>query len=145
GRGCREHIQPSPSEVLQGLAAYYHMEGGPSLTSCLREGQRSRWEIERRQADSSGQLRASVEPLEATRDHQVQHQEPILFQGEHQTLSDSLDPEDSPPLGFLDRRFDATEQEGRSKPNAFDRLPPNPLLEAVLVEQDIGEFGHGFT
>jgi hypothetical protein len=74
----------------------------------------------------------------------VQHEEPIVLQSEHQPLSHSLDPEDSPALGFLDRRFNAAEQEGRREPNSLDRMPPNPLLEAMLVEQYIGEFGHWF-
>jgi len=72
----------------------------------------------------------------------MENQEPVPLKSKHKTLSDALDPEDLPTFSFPDRRLDASKEERTSQPDPLDGLPPNPLLEAVLIEQDVREFGH---
>ena len=68
------------------------------LRAGLGEQQRARVELERRERERAGQLRARRVPLQPAGDHQVDHDEQLALERDHDALAEPLDASTTPSL-----------------------------------------------
>jgi hypothetical protein len=80
--------------------------------------------------------------MQPARDHQVQHEPKIALQSDGDSLSDSAQPLDPPPMRSFKRRRGSSEQKRTCHPDAFEPLIQDARLERLEVDSDVGKFGH---
>src|SRR5919106_1655270 len=135
-------LDPARIERGQGVLSPQEMEPRAPLRSGLDEEQRSRREVERREAPLPRDRPRLLRPPEATGDHQVEGQEELALEREDDPLPEP--PEDDDPLsrcGF-ERGLPGREQGHRSDPDSLQAGPHDARLERVQVGGDLGKLGH---
>ena len=80
-------------------------------------------------------------PLQAAGDHQVDHQEQLVLQREHDALAEPAQAEHLPALGRGDRRHGGAQQERVEQPDAQQAGAEDAALEALEVDGDVGKLG----
>src|SRR5260221_3008537 len=98
------------------------------LRSGFREQQAPVWKIKRRQTARPRHLDASLAPVQAARNHQVQHQPQFIFQADGDALADSSQFANSFTVGIAQWGIHATKQERTRETNALQRLTEDALL-----------------
>ena len=67
------------------------MQGGPPAASCLRQHESAGSKLESRQGDSAGWLGCAGQPTKAASDHQVNDDEDLTDEFQHDALADAVD------------------------------------------------------
>ena len=99
-------------------------------------------EVEGGEACLAGGLCAARAPVEAPCDHEVEDEEELLFEGEHDALAQPAKAQHLAPLYLGDRRVDAAQERRAHDPNALEGLALAALLQALDVEADVRKLGH---
>src|SRR5207247_1955939 len=109
----------------------------------LREEQRAVRKRERRQDDfwPDPRLLARFTPPQASRDHQMHHEERILGEGEDDALADAPDVADGVSLDGFDWRIDRTQDEGAEKMQTLERPADEARLQRLDVDDDVRKLG----
>ena len=81
--------------------------------------------------------------MEAARDHEVQDQEPLALECEHDPLADPREPDDGAAFGLLQGRHDRTQQERAAQAHADEAFADDPRLQRREIRQDVRQLGHG--
>jgi hypothetical protein len=101
-------------------------------------------EVEGRDDDLAAhpQLGAAAPPAKAAGDHEVQDDEELVVQFQHDALADSPDAADRLAERGLQRRIVGAEQERREDLHLFQRAPGHVPLQAFEVRGDVRKLGH---
>src|SRR6185295_7824018 len=89
GRGRREHLDAAAVESGEPRAPVDHVERGALAAARLGEEQRPRGELESCEPELARQLRVAVAPAKAPGDHEMEHEEELALEREHETLADA--------------------------------------------------------
>ncbi len=119
------------------------MERRPLACPGLGHEDRAGGEVERRDAELAGNAPARRAPVEAARDHQVEHQVELLLEADHQALAEPAEQRHPPALGGRDGRLHRAQEERAPEPHALERLRQDAGLQALEVDGDVGQLGHG--
>ncbi len=114
------------------------------LRTGLGQHQRAIGKIESRQILPPAQLRVARAPVQASRDHQVQHQPEVAVEAESNPLSDATELPHGAALGAGQRRLRGSQQERARHPDMLKHLADHPRFESGEVGRDVGQFGHGY-
>src|SRR4029077_5454896 len=96
------------------------------------------------QAELPWHLRAGREPAEAAGDHQMDDEEELAVEFEHDALAEAADGVDVPAFQLGRRRIERAEDKRARQSDFEQRLPEEPLLERFDVDGHIREFRHRF-
>src|SRR3990172_9151004 len=118
------------------------MKRRPLLGAHLGEKQRARGEVERRVAIFSRHGGAALLPVKAPGDHQMKHQEEIVFELEDDAFADTVEAENFLPLGSADRRIERAQQKRARQADFLKRLVEQPRFEGFDVDGDVGQLRH---
>jgi hypothetical protein len=138
-----EHFEPAAVEPGERAVASNEVERRAARRAGLGEEERPGWEIEGGQRDPPGRLRAARAPPESAGDHEVNDEEELILQLEHDPLSDPSERQHALSLGRGDRRLHRAEKKWTQDPDVLDRLSADARGERLQVEEDVGELGHG--
>ena len=124
----REDIQSTGVMPRQAAAAAQYMQRSPALRSRLRQHQCSVREVERCEADLSGELCTYGLPVQPTGDHQVQHQPMIVLEPDGDALPESPQCNNLPTLHRFNGRLEGSQQERTDDAHLVESLTDHPLL-----------------
>lgn len=82
--------------------------------------------------------------MQASRDHQVQHQPEIVVEADGDALTNAAQLADDPALCFCDGRLRSAQQRDAGDAYAFEPLSSDARLERGEVCGDIGQLGHAY-
>ena len=85
------------------------------------------------------------QPAQSAGDHQVQHQKQLVFEREHDALAQPAHAGNALALGVGDRRQRGAQHEEADKADVLEALAGDARLEALGVDDDVGQFGHRGT
>ena len=85
---------------------------------------------------------AGLEPAQPSRDHQVQHQEQVAFEGDDDALAEAPTPRDALADDVGDRRHRGAQHERTGQPDALEALAGDALARGFDVDRDVGQLGH---
>jgi len=142
GRVGVEHLEPARIVLGEARLAADEIERRAPLRTGLGQDERARREIERGQADLAAELGARGLPVEPPGDHQVQHQEQIALEADHDALAEAREPDDTAAGRRRDRRIDRAKQERAREPHALEGRAHDPRLERLDVDGDVGQLRH---
>src|SRR5579871_1086088 len=108
----------------------------------FREHEGAICEIERPEHIFAGEFCIDSAPVQATSDHQMQHEPQIAVESESDALADAPQLAHRAAVGVRQRRGRGAEQERRAEADAFEALADNPRIERDNVRRDVGEFRH---
>src|SRR5215469_5140917 len=80
--------------------------------------------------------------MKTARDHQVDHQEEIIFKLKDDSLTQPAKTADHLAGSFTQRRVHGPQDEGIQNSNLSDRLLEDSGPEGVNVGSHVGQFGH---
>src|ERR1041385_8373602 len=84
---------------------------------------RAAFEVEGGEIDLTAQFwQAFLLPMKATRDHQMDHQEQVIFQDQYNPLANSTNAYNTPSVYLRDRRLGRTQQKRAGKAHTLQ--PP---------------------
>ena len=81
-------------------------------------------------------------PSKPSRDHQVQHDEEIVFHGEDDPLADPPKPDHASAFDCAHRRLDRPDEERVADSQAIERLVQHTGRERTQIQLNVGEFWH---
>src|SRR5713226_5900418 len=81
-------------------------------------------------------------PAEATRDHQVDHQEQVVLELEDQAFARTSQAQDALVFGCFERWIGGAQDERAGEPNALERLAYDVALEKIQVDRQVRKLGH---
>ncbi len=99
-------------------------------------------EIERRQADPARHRSAARPPAQPARDHQVEGQEQVRLEREHEPLPDPAQGRHAPAGRRGQGGLDGAHQKRGRDPDLLEELATDPGLERAEVELDVRQLGH---
>src|SRR5262249_59624129 len=99
-------LDPAGVEGGERRLALQEMNRRALLRPGLGQRERARREVEGRQSELAGHLRAWRLPVKATGDHQVDRQEEIALEGDDDALAQAAEPGDDATVGCGDRRIE---------------------------------------
>jgi hypothetical protein len=137
-----EHLEAARIVLLQAGFAARQIERGPALGAGLGQDQGPRREIERGQTDLGGRLGAGGLPVKAPGDHEVQDQEHVALEPDHDALAEPPKAGHAAIGRFGERRIDRAEQERARETHALERFAEDARLERLDVDRDVGKLGH---
>ena len=140
GRG--EHVEAAAIELGEPGAPRDEVQRRALLRRCLGEDQRAVRKVERREPDLARQLLAARLPAQPPRDHQVDHDEAIAVDADHDPLAEPLDRLDDRAGELLRRRRHRAQHERARDPDPLERLADDQRAQALDVDRDVGELGH---
>jgi hypothetical protein len=137
----RQHVDAAGVERAQRGASLDDMQRRAPLAAGL--GQRERAAVELEEGERVARRRLALrEPEQAAGDHQVDHDEEVAVERDHDALADPLDALHRAPAGRCDRRHAVRSRNGLSSRTASSRWPDDARREAVDVDRDVGQLGH---
>ena len=137
-----EHLDPARVVLRERLLAAHHVHRRAPLRAFLGEEQRPVLEVERGQAAPAGQRRGSLAPAQPPGDHQVDHEEELALEADHDALAEPAQLDHAPTGEGLDRRLDRAQHEHAAQPHAVEHAPLHVSLERAQVDLDVGQLGH---
>ncbi len=82
--------------------------------------------------------------MQASRNHQVQHQPKIVFHANRNALADSPQLAHGASLHFREWRRNSAKQKCAGQPHSLDRLPDDARFERADVSGDIRKLRHAY-
>src|SRR4029079_2937421 len=135
-------ISPAAIHRLERLLARDEMQGCPALAACLRYHERSRFELQQRKAYPAGRLRAFGKAAQPAGDHQVQNEEQLALQGEHDPLAEAAQADDLATFHRADRRIRGAQQKRVEQHDPAQGPALDVRAQALQVDGDIRQLGH---
>ena len=126
----------------QGLPPPHDVKAGALLGAGLRQEKDAAREVERGERRPSGHPRTRPLPMQAARDHQVQHEKEVVVQLEDDPLAEARDRPNRLSLDGGDRRVEGPEEEGARDPRGEERLSDDAGLERDEVRGNVGQLRH---
>ena len=77
-------------------------------------------------------------PSQAPGDHQVEHQEELPLERQHDPFAEAPDPGDSPPLGGAQGRLEGPQEERAGEADPLEGAAGDEALEGLDVDGGIG-------
>src|SRR5436190_453025 len=114
------------------------MERRLMLCAGFGENQRAVLEIERKEANLSGDLASPVPPPESTRDHEMEDEKQLALGLEHNPLAQTVEVDDDAAIDRRQWRFDRSEQKRCGESVAGDAASDNSRAKRMQVEQYVG-------
>src|SRR5262249_57146859 len=99
-------------------------------------------EAERGEPEAPGEAGPGGPPVQPPGDHQVQDEEEVAVELEHDPLPQPAEPGDEPAGRRRERRVDRAQEERVREPDDADPLAPDARAEMVPVDDDGGELRH---
>src|SRR5262249_37753895 len=93
-------------------------------------------------AAAAGNFFSTIVPPQAARDHQVQYDEHIVIEREHDPLSHSFEARNAGARCGSERRLDAAPEERGSHSHALHPCSVQALFQRTDVSGDVGQLGH---
>src|SRR5437867_55302 len=120
----------------------HHMERRALLCTRLGEYERPGGEVERGEIDPASEPCRGRSPVETARDHEVDDEEELVFELDHDALSEPAEPENRLPLQGAEGWLDGAKEKRARQPNAAERLSNEVRDETLDVDDDVGQLGH---
>ncbi len=80
--------------------------------------------------------------MQASGDHQMDHQPPVAFEADRDALADALERHDAPTVKRIDRRVEGPQQERVSDARRLQARSEQALLQRLEIDRDIRQLGH---
>ncbi len=141
----REHLEPARVLLGERGLSPHRIEGRPLLRARLREEQGPRREVEGGQAHLSRNLRPARAPVEPPRDHQVEDQEQLLRERDHEALAEPPERAHRAAHQRVEGWVHGAEEEGARQAEALERLAEDPGPERVDVHLDVRQLRHAVS
>ena len=138
-----QHFESTWIMSRQFLLAPHQIQGRTPLGTGLGQDQRQLREVERGEAHLAGDLGASSEDLEPSRDHQVNDEEQIALELPDQALAETAQANHGLAVSLIDRRIDGANEKRTREANPFEALIEDARPERVEVQLDVRKFRHG--
>lgn len=133
-----ENLHTARIQRAQRRLALHEVQGGAALGAGLGERQRAILELEKGERVA----RFLAGPVQASGDHEVQHEMQVAFQAEHNTLADARDIDDFPAMCVPDGRHRRPQKKGVEQPDGRQAIAPEQPLQVLDVDRDVGKLGH---
>src|SRR6185295_901607 len=104
--------------------------------------QRAVRKVERRQSHSAGQPGARLTPLESAGDHQVEGEEQLALEAEHDPLPHPAHAPHPAAVGRFGRRLDGAQQVDSGDAGTLERLAGEAMFQRFHVDRDVRQLGH---
>ncbi len=137
-----ERLEAAAVERAERRLAAHEVQRRAPLRAGLGEDERAGREVEGGEPHLARELRPGRLPVEPARDHEVQRQEQLAVEREHDPLPQPADRGDAPPLHLREGRIGRAEQERTPQPDALEGLAQHPRGQGLDVHLDVGELGH---
>ncbi len=85
---------------------------------------------------------AALAPSQTSRDHQVEDDEEIAVEREHDALAEAPEADDAASLELTRRGRDGAHQKRVADPKAFERLTEDAGVQRFEIDRDVRELGH---
>jgi len=138
-----QHLEAPSVELGERRGALDQVERRPLPGARLGEDERAVGEVEREERAPAADPPAGPAPVQASGDHEVEDQEQIALEREHDPLPEAAQPDDAPALGAGDRRGDRAEEERAAQADALEALFLDTRRECREVREDVGKLRHG--
>jgi len=139
---CRRHdVDAARVERSERFTPLDDMERCAPLLARLGERERAAGKGEERERVRRRRL-AALEPAQPSGDHEMDDDEEVAFERQHDALAEPLDPDDELALDRRDRRRHRAEQERVTDRDALETLADGLGGEPLDVDGDVGELGH---
>src|SRR5208283_3917861 len=137
-----ENFQPSGIERLKSRLACHQMERGTLLRAGLGPKQGSVGKVKRSQSARWGYFAASFFPMQASRDHEVQHEPNVVLEADGDALAKT--PKFPYPLSLCarKRRGRGAQKKWTGDSHLLKLLAKDPFLQGFDINGDVGEFRH---
>jgi hypothetical protein len=86
--------------------------------------------------------RTRGEPLEATEAHQVEHEEELALELDHDALGEALHTGDAAALRVAPGGQRGAQEERRAELDLVEHVASDEALQALDVDGDVGQLGH---
>ena len=137
-----EYFESATLKGNQPLLPDHEVDRGPSLGAGLGKEEQSIGELEDSQHQFPADLLDERVPAQTAGDHQMNDDEEVSFEREHDPLAQAAKPDYSLAFRSRNRRIKRAHDERVPNHDPLDRLVEDHRREALKVEDDIGEFGH---
>ena len=141
-RSAVEDVEAAAVVLRQLVRSTHDVQRGALLRALLREEQRADGEVEGRQPAALGDRDVALAPAQPAGDHQVEDQEQLAVELEHDALADAAGTADRLPLHGRDGRVHGAQEERARETNRLERLAADRALERLDVDADVGQLGH---
>ena len=113
-----------------------------SLPPCARLGQDecAVGEVEGEEANLARHPSAGLLPVKTTGNHQVQDEEELGVELEHDPFSEAVQRDNRPAVERRQRRVDGAEQKRRYEADSFEPTADDTRPERMQIKEDVGEF-----
>ena len=143
GQRRLERLEAAAVVLAKSGFATHDVNRRSTLRARLGEEQRAVVEVERGQSELARDLRAARQPLESARNHQMDDDEEIVFEREHDSLAEAADRDDFASFEGGRGGLDGAEHERVRQPQFLERMAEHARLEGLDVNRDVGKFRHG--
>ena len=127
--GC-QHLDAARVERAQPVLAGDDVQRGALARARFGHEQRAGRELERGEPDFARDGRATRPPAQAAGDHQMEHEEELALERDHDALAEPA-------------RGDDRAQEKRARQlDALERVADDACRQALAIELDVGQLGH---
>jgi hypothetical protein len=140
-----QYFQPARIVLPEACGAAGNMNRRLPAGAGFGEDQRAAGKVERGEPDLVGNRCAAIAPAEPAGNHQVQDQEQLVAEIEHEALSQPAQVHDSPSFERRHRRLDRTNDERVAQAHALDRLVHDARAQGIQVQLDIGQLRHDIS
>src|ERR1700722_15932155 len=120
------------------------MQGRALLRARFGPQKSSIGEIESSQAARRRDFRSAFAPMEAASNHQVEHEPNVILEPDTNALTHTAQSNDCLTFDRTQGRRSRSQQERTRNSHMLEMLAENAFLEGFDVDDNIGEFGHGF-
>ena len=144
-KGCEiggEHLEPAGVMVIEPVLASHEVKRGAPLRARLRQHEGSRGEVERRESGLRRDLGAGAPPVKSAGDHQVDDEEELPVERDHDAFSEAAQARHPPADRGVERRIDRAEQERARQAHPLEPGPDDSRLQRLDVNDDVGELRH---
>ncbi len=137
-----EHFDSTRIDTGESHFALEDVERRPPLSTGFGEDQAPGGEIERREAEAPIERRSWSAPVEPARDHEMEDEEELPLDADHEPLSDSPELEHRAAGGGGDRGIDRLQEKRARDPDALEDLALDPRRELFQIDRQIRKLGH---
>ncbi len=135
-------LEPAGILLPERGAAAQQEEAGALLLAGLRQQQRAAVEAEGGEGVAAAGPCSGGLPVQAPGDHEVQHQEQLVLEGDHDALAEALQADHRPPLGCLQRRVHRAQQGDAAQLDGLETPARDSRLEGLQIDRDVGKLRH---
>ena len=138
-----QHFQSAGIQGVETGFTGHQVQRRALLRAGLREQEAAVRKIESGKTARPRHLDAAGAPMQASRDHEVQHQPKVVIQANSDTFADPPELAHRFSFGARKRRGRSAQQKRTGQPHVLQRLAEDALFERFDVDDDVGEFRHG--